>query len=201
VPQAYQSSTTTALLEGLKDTANEAIWREFDARYRPILFAFARRLGLDNEDAVEVAQDTMAKFVEAYLAGAYDRERGHLRSWLIAILRNCVVDLWRRRARRRERRGDSAIVDFPGESDATRIWELERKGFVLRQSLAELRQQGRFEPRTLDAFELLVVHGTEAGRVATQLGMKVHDVHVAKHRVADRLHTIVARWEAMFSEE
>ena len=53
--QALQTTTTTVLLEGLLDSGNEAVWREFDARYRPIIVGFARTLGLDPDDAADVA--------------------------------------------------------------------------------------------------------------------------------------------------
>ena len=60
--------TTTALLDGLFDSANQSIWREFDARYRPILMAFARRLGLNRDNAADVTQETLACFVRDYRA-------------------------------------------------------------------------------------------------------------------------------------
>src|SRR5882672_6361039 len=97
--------TTTLLLAGLTDPANREIWREFDDRYRPVLQAFARRLGLADEDADEIAQDVLARFVERYRAGEYDRERGRLRSWIFGIARTRVADWRRSRARRREERG------------------------------------------------------------------------------------------------
>jgi hypothetical protein len=50
-------TTSNALLQALFDTHNGATWRLFDARYRPILLRFARRLGLSTDDAADVAQD------------------------------------------------------------------------------------------------------------------------------------------------
>ncbi len=58
--------TTTTLLEELHDSANDAVWREFDARYRPILVSFAKKFGLDDDDSVEVAQESLAQFVKDY---------------------------------------------------------------------------------------------------------------------------------------
>jgi len=73
------SRTTTRLLEGLCDPEDEALWCEFDAQYRPILVGFARRLGLNVEDAADLAQETLVRFVEAYRAGRYDRGKARLR--------------------------------------------------------------------------------------------------------------------------
>ena len=77
--------TTTVLLEGLHDASNDAVWGEFDRRYRPVVFGFARRLGLDDADAADVAQETLTRFLEEYRRGVYDRERGRLRSWLVTL--------------------------------------------------------------------------------------------------------------------
>ena len=48
---AVDTVTSITLLEGLKDPRNEAAWRRFMDRYRPILIGFARRLGLSPSDA------------------------------------------------------------------------------------------------------------------------------------------------------
>ena len=65
--------TTTALLEGLFDSDNELAWSHFDARYRPIVIAFARKLGLSESDAGDVAQETILQFLKEYKEGKYDR--------------------------------------------------------------------------------------------------------------------------------
>ena len=46
-------------LDALLQEGQESTWAEFDARYRPVLFAFARRLALREEDAREAAQDVL----------------------------------------------------------------------------------------------------------------------------------------------
>ena len=123
-----RTATTTALLDGLIDSANDQAWREFDARYRPIIVSFARALDLKVEDAADVAQETLVRFLKEYRAGKYDRSRGRLHSWLIGIAKHCVGDQRHARARRREQRGLSAIADLPGDHRLTEIWDYERYG-------------------------------------------------------------------------
>ena len=82
-----QVTTTTVLLDGLYDPANSVVWRQFDQRYRPIIIGFARRLGLTDDDAADIAQETLVRFVKEYRAGKYDRTRGRLRTWIIAMVR------------------------------------------------------------------------------------------------------------------
>ena len=73
-----RATTSSTLLESLKDAGNDALWRQFDARYRPIVTAVVRRMGLSDEDAAEVAQQTLAEFAQAYRVGKYERGRGFI---------------------------------------------------------------------------------------------------------------------------
>ena len=163
--------TTTVLLQGLFDSENEAVWSEFDARYRPILVAFARRLGLGEADAADVAQETLLEFIGAYRGGRYDRERGRLRSWLIGIARTRVAAIRRFRAGRREVRGASALLDLDDEAGMTRVWDAERRGVILREAMHELRAGTRLRDETINVFEMLVVHQMPVAAVAEEMGI------------------------------
>ena len=197
-PQAL--STTMALLDGLLEPGNEAVWREFDARYRPIVFAFARKLGLDESDAADVAQEAMLRFVQEYRAGKYDRERGRLRSWIIGIVKYRVADVQRSKAKRREYRGESAFVGLPEDDQLAELWEAERRRMLLRQALAELREQTKTNEKTIRAFELYAIHEQPVADVACELGLTTHDVYVAKSNVAARLREILTRLEQVFDD-
>lgn len=183
--------TTTALLEGLLDPADQETWRAFDARLRPILIAFARRLGLGPEDAADAAQEALARFVKSYRAGRYDRDRGRLRSWLIGIAKNAVAEIKQRKAAYRRERGLSAIDDMPDEAQLTRAWDVEFEQEILRQGVTELRRRTRTEPRTIQAFEMLVLEGLRPAEVAGRLDMTANDVYLAKHRCLKRLRAIL----------
>ncbi len=49
----FATRTTTKLLDALRDHDNEPVWAHVDARYRPVIAALARRLGLNASDAEE----------------------------------------------------------------------------------------------------------------------------------------------------
>ena len=127
--------TTTMMLDGLREAGNDAVWRAFDERYRPILTGFLKHVGLDAGDAAEIAQETFVEFVAAYRAGRYDRTKGGLRSWMIGIARNKVAAWRRSRGVRREQHGVSAIADLPDEHRLTQIWDAQCRESVLRRAL------------------------------------------------------------------
>ena len=192
--------TTTALLEGLREPANTEVWREFDSRYRPIVMGFLRRLGLDEDDAADVAQETMTQFVQEYRQGRYDRQRGRLRTWLIALAKTQLAAMRRRTARRREWRGDSALENLPDDERLTWLWESELRTVMLRDAMDHLRQTTRTREKTIHAFELLVVRQSPVDSVAETLEMTVPDVYRAKSRVAQRLRGILTAIEGSYEE-
>jgi len=189
--------TTTALLEGLLDPADHETWLAFDGRYRPVLIAFARRLGLSPEDAADAAQETLARFVKSFRGGKYDRDRGRLSSWIIGIARHSVYDLLQQRAGSPER-GMSAIAELPDDSHLTRVWDEECRLAILRDGLDELRRETRTSGGTLRAFEMLALERCRPAEVAERLGMTLNDVYLAKHRCLKRLRDLLAPIEAAY---
>jgi RNA polymerase sigma-70 factor (ECF subfamily) len=189
--------TTTALLEALLDPADDEVWHDFDRRYRPILIAFARRLGLPDEDAADAAQDTLARFVRSYRDGKYDRDRGRLRSWIIGIARHCVYDIHQHRATN-PKRGLSAISELPDESTLNAMWDEECEQEILRQGISELRQQTKTDEGTIRAFEMLAFDGRKPAEIAEALSMSLNDVYLAKHRCLKRLREIISQLEHLY---
>ena len=66
--------------------------------------------------------------------------------------------------------------------------------------MGELREHSRTDPRTIEIFELLMVHGLGTQTVAEQMGVSDHDVYLAKSRVAQRLRKIIERLEAEYDD-
>lgn len=192
--------TTTQLLASLRDPANAGPWQDFDARYRPILIGFARRQGLCEEEAGEVAQETLAQFASAYVAGKYDRERGRLSSWIIGIACHRIADVGRERRRHAGERGESVLVDLPNAQRAEKDWEEETQRVVMERALEELRSQTRLDERTIRAFELSALRSMPAEAVAAECQMSVPEVYVAKNRAIKKLREIVARLSEEFTE-
>jgi len=195
-----RTATTTQLLQKLHDPRQEAVWREFDDRYRPIICRLGRRFGLTDDDAADVAQETLTAFVRDYQAGKYDRGRGRLRSWIIAIARHRIYDAMRRRAIRREWRGESAICEVPDEGRLTAVWDAESERALFERAMTELREQTKISKKTIRAFEALVLEGLAAEAVAESFDLTVAEIYRIKNRVTKRLREIVARLESTYRE-
>ena len=198
-----RTRTTTRLIEDLRDPANSEAWEGFDARYRPVLLGFARTLGFGPDDAAELAQQTLGRFVVAYREGRYVRGNGRLSSWLIGIARNVGSEM-RRKAHRGRAAGDSVLggveAALPDEAHLTVIWEKERRAATLTQAMEMLRGSARLEAHTLRAFELFAIRGVPAPEVAAQCGIDVDAVYVIKNRLTKRLREIVRELTTLYDE-
>lgn len=189
------------MLDALHDAGNADVWEQFDRRYRPILIGFARNLGLTDQDAADIAQETLARFLSEYRDGRYDREKGRLGAWLVGIARYRILDLRRRSAGKYQLAGESAIMDLDDEKNLSRVWEDERRHAVLRIAMEELQENSRTDPKTIKVFEMLMVHSVPPQVVADELEISVHDVYLAKSRVAQRLRKIVERIESEYDDD
>lgn len=196
--------TTTRLIEDLRDPANADAWAGFDARYRPVLIAFARKLGFAPEAATELAQQTLVEFARAYREGKYQRGQGRLSSWLIGIARNVGSGMRRKRGSGARVGGDTMIgemsAELPDEQQLTRVWQKEREQAILAEAMGILRQSTRTDENTIRAFELFAIRGVPAEEVAAQCGIAVDSVYVIKNRLTKRLREIVRDLTAAYDE-
>lgn len=196
-----RTTTTTLLLQSLHDKNNADVWREFDTRYRSIIIGFARNLGLHEEDAHEVAQQTLTEFVRDFTAGKYDRQRGRLRSWIIGIAHHRVADVCRHRARRSPARGESAMVDLSDQAALTQSWELAQQRAIFDRAFKQLQETSRMAKTTIQAFEMVAIRGIPPEVVAQECGISTAEVYVAKTRVTTKLREIVASITEQYAED
>jgi RNA polymerase sigma-70 factor (ECF subfamily) len=197
---AAPPTTTTALLHLLRGGHDAEVWDDFVARYGPILRGVAWRLGLSADDAADAAQQTLLEFVRDMRAGRFDRSRGKLRTWILAIAEHRCRDL-QRRARTRE----SAGAPWSDAEACTAVleayWDEEERAQIAAAAWAEVQSNETADSTSLQAFELTAIREVPAAEVAKQLGMSVDAVYSAKYRIAQRLRASVERLRAAYSED
>ena len=190
-----EHSSSSEILAGLIEGRVEA-WQRFTEHYRPLLISFGPRLGLNEPDAQDAAQETLVAFLGEWRKGSYDRSKGRLRQWLLGIARNKVLYLLRQRGRAvqpPELSGTGFLDRIPDDETMTRAWEAEEKQWLLARCIEEVRSQ--VEERTFRAFELVTLEGWPSERAAESLSMTVNALLKANRRVLTRMREIQRRWE------
>jgi RNA polymerase sigma-70 factor (ECF subfamily) len=196
--------TSTTLLEGLRDGANQTAWRRWVERYRPLLVAWARRNGVPSAECEDLAQTILLEFARAYREGKYERDRGRLRGWLFGIARNQLRSS-RRHAGRADRggrkvadatEGAELLAEVADEADPEEVWTEEWRRAVLRQCLDQIRREVR--PATMRAFELFALDGLPAQEVARLLATTPNAIFVAKRRILRRIGELLPLMDDVF---
>src|SRR5690242_21948103 len=92
--------TRASLLVRLRDPNDRAAWKEFVDLYLPVIYGYARKQGLQDADAVDLAQDVLTAVAGAIGRLEYDPNRGTFRRWLFTVVRR-KLSYWRRAQRHR----------------------------------------------------------------------------------------------------
>ena len=189
-------STTTTILDDLRNHQNAAAWRRFAERFRTPIVRFCRNSGLSDADSEDVAQEALAAFADAFREGRYDRQRGRLSSWLFGIAYNQILRQRQNAARQSARRtepGSSFWDNLPGDDAAQNAWNQEWEQALIEQCLARVRQE--VEPATMRAFEAVVQHNRTPAQAAAELGIPVKVVYNAKYAVLKRIRALMSELE------
>jgi RNA polymerase sigma factor (sigma-70 family) len=186
--------TRDSLLLQLRDPDNRESWFEFAAIYRPVVYRMARRRGLQDADAQDLAQRVLLSVAGAIGDWKPDRERARFRTWLARVTRNAIVDAFRR-VKPDAGQGGTTVMQRLSQEPAPPADELERehRREVFRWAAKQVRWE--FEETTWLAFWLTTVEGKPMPEVAAELGKSTGAIYTARSRVIRRLQEKVRECE------
>jgi RNA polymerase sigma factor (sigma-70 family) len=188
--------TRASLIVRLQADADQAAWTEFVEIYRPVIFRLARRRGLQDADADDLAQQVLADVARAVRRWRPDAGRGRFRAWLSRIARNRIINALTRRAPDRAAGGPDDALAGRTARDAlsSELLRMEYRREVLQWAARQIR--GEFRPDTWQAFWQTAVEGRPLAAVAAELGKGMGALYTARGRVMQRLREKIADWEA-----
>jgi RNA polymerase sigma-70 factor (ECF subfamily) len=172
------------LLVRLRQPDQQQAWTRFVDLYTPLLFHWARRLGLQQSDAADLVQEVFVVLVRE-LPGFTYRANQRFRGWLWTVFRNKHGERQRRLAGKPSAAPEAALNDVPSPAENVAIEEAEYRQYITRRALELM--QANFQPATWKACWECVVTGRSSAEVAGELGITVNAVHLAKARVLRRL--------------
>jgi RNA polymerase sigma factor (sigma-70 family) len=184
-------ATRRSLLHRLRNLEDQAGWREFFEVYWRLIYAVAKRSGLDDFEAEEAVQETVITVARKMPEFQYDPTVGSFRGWLLTIARWRISDQFRKRSK--ERATDQEQLESLAVTKFESVWAEEWDKYLLDGALAVLKQKVSAEQFQL--FECYVIKGWPAQKVAETLGVRVNAVYLAKNRLSPMLQEIVVRIE------
>ncbi len=177
-------TTPVSLLERLRLPDQHQAWDRFVALYTPLLYQWARRVGLPEQDAGDLVQDVLLLLVRKLPEFTY-QPGGRFRGWLWTVLLN----KYRENRRRRDRRSEAGAAPPPEEiatpDPLVEITEAEYRRYVVGRALELMRRD--FQPQVWRACWESLHQGRSAEDLAAELGMTPGAIRAARFRVLSRL--------------
>ncbi|MEM7167457.1 MAG: sigma-70 family RNA polymerase sigma factor [Planctomycetota bacterium] len=186
--------TRKSLLLRIRDPNDTRAWNEFYDLYAPLVYGYARGLGLGHDDAEDVRGACLEAVTRQISDFDYDKSKGGFKAWLRTIARRRAVDLLRKR--RMPIAETHQLREAPAQADAAdALWEQQWRQQHLRYCVDQVGQE--HPGPAFDAFQLLVSDECSVAEVAERFGWSSNQVYKAKSTVLRRVR---AKMAALYSE-
>lgn len=189
--------TRVSLLLQLQAGVDHEAWQEFVAIYRPTIYRLARKRGLQDADAQDLAQQVLLS-----IAGSIERWHPHdestrFRHWLRRVARNAITNALTRRPRDLATGGTSVQGILEGQveedSELSREIELEHRRELFLRAASSVRNDVSAD--SWQVFQLSVMEGHPIEQVASRSHKSVGAAYAARGRVMNRLRLMVEEME------
>ena len=178
-------TTRVTLLHRLnQNPADQLSWAEFVTFYGPAIRGWLTHWGLQEADAQDVAQNVLMRLTAKLPQFKYDPSKS-FRGWLKTLTHHAWHDFVTEAGYRTRGSGDTSVLDQlqsieAREDLAARVEATFDKELL---EMALLRAKARVADNTWLAFKLAALDGVPPQAVADQLGVRVSQVYLAKHRL------------------
>ena len=184
------SVTSLSLLEHLQQSPNDSDWRRLVDFYTPLIRVWLRRYALLDQDIDDLVQEVLAIVVRKMPEFRRQPQTGAFRRWLRTITVNCLRGFWRSQRFRPKIAGNAGFAQVldqleDANSALSKLWDQEHDDHVARRLLEMIRP--RFEAKTWLAFQRVALEAVPVDQVASELGMTINAVFIAKSRVVHLL--------------
>jgi RNA polymerase sigma-70 factor (ECF subfamily) len=196
VDESALRTRASLLLRLRAEPENQGAWKEFVARYAPLIYAWCRHWHAQPADAEDIAQVVLLKLASHLRSFTYDPGR-RFRGLLRTLTHHAWSDFVAANHRAIPGSGDSAVAatlnSLPARDDLADRLEKAFDQELLDLAGARVRQ--RVEPHTWEAFRLSAIGGLSGAGVAAHLGLQVATVFKARSKVQRMLREEVKRLE------
>ncbi|MFY9255591.1 MAG: sigma-70 family RNA polymerase sigma factor [Fuerstiella sp.] len=184
------TDTSLSLLQRLRDTPESQSWERLVELYAPLIRSWLMKYEVQDTDAADLMQEVLLAVSKDVRRFEHAGRPGAFRAWLKEILVNRLRNFWRTRDRRPKLADGSMMLehlkDFENpNSELSQLWNAEHDRYVLRQLLTQVEPQ--VTPQTWTAFCRVALEGQTPREVASEMGISLNAVVIAKSRVLNKL--------------
>ena len=192
---ARSLSTSLSLIRRVKALDGDA-WESLTQLYGPLIYGWARRSGLQSQDAADILQTVFVSVWRGMTKFTLERENASFRGWLRVITANAVREWGRRRETLIIPAAQAANIMAPGDESDGECSEPGLGGADdMFQNLTHRAMElvrNTVDVKTWDAFWKTTIEDVPVMDVAAATQMSAPAVRQAKYRVLCRLRELLA---------
>lgn len=185
--------TRQTLLNRAKDQNDQQAWEDFIQYYESFLTIILKHLKIQPSDLQDVTQEVLIKLWKSLQNFEYQPQQARFRTWLNRIIRNAVIDFYRKKKRIHSKETHSLDDESnplnetqleSGSDDLESFIEHEWKVHI--SNLAMERVKLSFSGKAIKVFELSL-DGKDPQQVAKELDLATSSIYKLRKRVEQRL--------------
>ena len=180
------SSTSASLIDRVK-VQDMVAWERFNALYTPVVYGWARKANLQQDDAADIVQEVFQAVAKSINRFGSEGKPKRFRAWLWGITRFKLQDHFRRCMSQPQGADGTGVQldlarmpeELPDSEQASEANSLTHRAMQLMKT--------DFQESTWQAFWRVTVEDQSPDDVAHDLGISVGSVYTAKSRVLAHL--------------
>lgn len=181
------TTTSESLLFRLRcsgEKPNEKAWEDFVSLYTPLIFFWARKMGLGQNDAADLVQDVLTRVFQKLPQLNYDAE-GSFRGWLRTVTINRYREISRRKSYGESPASQSVIEGLAPVQVAESTWDIEYARLLVGQAMDSMKDD--FAPSTWEALKRVMKDHKKVDEAASETGVSTWTIYSARSRLMKRL--------------
>ena len=159
-------------------------WETFVRLYTPLIFYWARKVGLKQADAADLVQEVFAIVFRKLPDLKYDRQ-GSFRGWLRTVTMNKYREQRRKKALPIVDATDSLMDQLASIPQAESTWDLDYGRILLKQAMDQMECD--FEPATWQALKSVMSQTLSVDQAAQEHVISPWTIYSARSRLMRRL--------------
>ena len=181
--------TRQTLLQRASDPDDHKAWEEFEQYYREFIRMVRFQMNCDVDDHNDLVQEILLRIWKTLPELNYNRDRARFRTWLSHLIRNKVIDHFRKlkRVNQKQERVKEEVdheKSIISEPELVEVIQKEWEVHIVKLALNNI--SSLFTERAIEAFEL-GMEGVQTAQIAEKLAIKENSVIKLRNRVKHRL--------------
>src|SRR5882724_3671309 len=187
--------TRATLLGRLKNWKDQSSWQEFFDTYWKLIYGVARKAGLNEVEAQDVLQATIALVADQMPTFKYDPKIGSFKAWLRNLTRLQIIShSLKRRASPSETSNRALTAEsHPSGGTVDRMWDTEWQSNMKEAAVVNVKR--RLDPKKYQIYDFCVNKKWSPEKVAAAFGLSAEEARAATESINEMIAAEAKRLE------